>query len=292
METSTYIIYNGSFKPAGAAHVSVRSRGLMYGDGCFDTFRSYSGRVLALDKHLSRLKEGMQFLDMRYPDLLKPEPVRELLHRLLHKNKLLEKDAVLRIQVWREGGRGYQTEAGSPANFAIVASEYKAVKPEDPVSLATVNIKRIPDQSLPSRYKLSNGINYITAARQARMKGADDALMLTVNDAVSETTVANLFWVKGRTIYTPSKACDLLPGITRELLLEILGNSSSYNAEEGAYPLSDVLNAEAVWICNSVRELVPVKSIDHRSYPVSHPVFTDIEKEFTAYLNRNLSPLL
>lgn len=291
MENRHQIIYNGSFKPAGAVLVSARSRGLMYGDGCFDTFRSYSGRFLALDRHLNRLKEAVQFLDMRLPELLRPEPFRELLHRLLNKNALLNKDAVIRVQVWREGARGYQTESQSAAHFTITATEYAAGKPVAPVALATVDVRRIPDRSLPSRFKLTNGINYITAARQARAKGADDALMLTLDDVVSETTIANIFWARGDTIYTPSEACDLLPGITRAALLEILDSSSSYRAEEGAYPLSDLPDAEAVWICNSVRELVPVERIDDRPYATQHPVCKDIEKRFAAYRDQKLAPL-
>lgn len=291
MKNNDWLIYDGAFKPAEQPLISVRSRGLMYGDGCFDTFRSYSGRFFALEKHLNRLKEGTEFLGMVFPDVLKQTSFQGLLYSLLKKNKLLDKDAIVRVQVWRAGGRGYQTEPRSSAHFTVTASKYAADEPVVPAALATADIKRIPDQALPSRYKLSNGISYIIAARQAQTKGADDALMLTTDNRVSETTIANVFWVKGKTVYTPSTVCDLLPGITREILIEVLKNSTACKVEEGSFSPDEVLNAEAVWICNSVRELVPVGRIDDQSFPARHPLFEEIKEKFVEYRDQKLVPL-
>src|SRR5690606_40400625 len=70
--------------------------------------------------------------------------------------------------------------------------------------------------SLHDALPISNGLNFIQAAREANNLGANDALLLTTSNKISETTIANIFWVKGNTVFTPSKICDLLPGIRSE----------------------------------------------------------------------------
>ena len=291
MNDNNLVIVDGTFQKAGDKVLPVQSRGLMYGDGCFETLRSYSGRFLRLEMHLRRLAQGMRHLGMKVPELLKPRPFKLQLHELLDKNGLLNEDAVVRIQVWRKGERGYHTERESEAHFTVQAGGYSPARSADPVSLSIVDIRRIPDQSLPSCYKLSNGINYILASREAASKGADDALMLTIEGFVSETTIANIFWMQNGEVFTPSEECDLLPGITRAQVLEILSQSSEIKVLEGKFRPEDLMSAEAVWVCNSVRELVPVKRIDESSYPVNHSMFREIQNKFISWRDKKTVPL-
>src|SRR5699024_4498907 len=113
-------------------------------------------------------------------------------------------------------------EANTGSHFSISASE--CPRNFKPPILATVETKRISADALPSIYKFSNGINYIIAANEAAEKGADDALMQTINGKISETTIANIFWIKDEKIFTPSTACDLMPGITRNAVINLAEN--------------------------------------------------------------------
>lgn len=286
MENNRWVIYDGNLIGEVEPVVPLESRGLMYGDGCFETLRVYKGAYLRLEDHLSRFKSAAEFLGLDYPDQLEVSPLKELSDNLLEKNKLSNKDAVLRIQLWRSGNRGYSVTTENRSHYSILATPIPQIPAS--VSLATVNVKRIPDKALPSRYKLTNNINYITAARQAAQKNVDDVLMQTVEGYLSETTIANLFWVTGNTVFTPSSACDLLPGITRSVLIHLIGEFDGVALKEGEYRLEEIYKADAVWICNSVREVVTVSRIDDVRYNEDHPVIEKLKESYKNFLHKEL----
>jgi len=284
-----WIIFDGDLIPGGQPIVSATSRGLMYGDGVFETFRSYSGDTLLLKQHIDRLGHGLSMLGMKKPNELSLELFKSLVTNLLRKKNLIDNDAVIRVQVWRDGSRGYHTSSNAQTHFSIIASQCP-VSFEHP-KLATVQQKRIPSVSLPPDVKLTNGINYILAAREAAEKGTDDALMQTIEGWLSETTIANIFWVAGDTIFTPSKECDLIPGITRDILIQLIGNNDHWELHTGKFELKHLLDSQAAWICNSVREILPVLEVNGHRFDINHPVFTDLKEAFVHYRDANLQPL-
>lgn len=286
MENKRWIIYNGDIIGADKPVVPAESRGLMYGDGCFETLRVYAGRYFKLQAHLDRLRAGASFLGISYPDELKTPSVKQLVHQLLGRNSLPNNDAIIRIQVWRGGSRGYGPEEDARTHYSIIATPLADT--DSAVRLATVDIKRIPSAALPAEFKLCNNINYIVAAARAREKDASDALMQTLEGHISETTIGNLFWISGKTVFTPSKACDLLPGITREVLIDIISQKDGLTIKEGVFTPEDLGKAEAVWMTNSVRELQPVKQIDDQVFDTDHPVFKSLEAAFKKHLEENL----
>lgn len=285
-EGDRMLVVNDEFLKENRPAVPVYSRGLMYGDGCFETFCAYNGRFFKLHEHLDRLKTGLHFLGIHFPDSLTTGKIEPLLAELLSKNNLQNQKAIVRLQVWREGGRGYKTDAGTP-HYSVICSP--APKDKHTYRLSTVDVKRIPSAALPSQYKFTNGLNYITAANEAEEKGGDDALMETVDGFVSETTVANIFWVQDNTVFTPSKNCDILPGITREIILALLARRSSIKVEEGEYRIEEIKKARAAWICNSVKEIKPLSQIDEIQFDTHAPLLKEIQADFSEYLNMEFS---
>ena len=288
-KNSDWIVYDGTLVPADEPVAPAISRGLMYGDGAFETFRTYTGKTLFLQKHLDRLVVGLTALGISYPPAIEIQKLRLLVQKLLQKKDLLAQDAIVRLQVWRSGKRGYLPDANADSHFSITVSECPK-KFKLPI-LATVGIKRIPSKSLPSDYKFSNGINYILAAKEAAQKDADDALMQTIDGQVSETTIGNIFWLKGDKIFTPSANCDLIPGITRKRVIEIVDNHGKWQIEEGKYGLNHIMKANAVFMCNSVRELLPAKQINDYVFDVENEIVNEIKKRFSTFRNNNLKSL-
>ncbi len=281
---NNWIIFDGKIKPADQPVVPVVSRGLMYGDGIFETFRIYEGKTFLLKDHIDRLHSGMRILGMASSPNLKVGPIQKLVHQLLEKKQLLQSDGVIRMQVWRDGQRGYLPQEQNKTHFSITASAC----PDNftfPI-LKTVDYRRIPTQSMPSDAKFTNGINYILAAQQADKKDGDDALMQTTSGFISETTIANIFWIKEDVIFTPDEECDLVPGITRRVILDIVRKNNRWKLETGKYSLNHILDADAVWMSNSVREVLAVKQIDNQLFDVDHPV---ISKLHTSYKKRRIS---
>ncbi|MFH5831140.1 aminotransferase class IV [Halalkalibaculum sp. DA384] len=277
---------SGRYCRQGEPVLAADSRAVRYGDGCFETFRSYRGRFFYLGEHLERLRNGLQYLRIRPPFEIERESVKKKVITLLQKNNLYDGEAVVRIQVWREGKRGFQVSTSAKAGYCITADPLPAIS--SPVSLATVSVRRIPSEAIDPRYKLSNSINYIQAATEATERGADDALMQTTDGYISETTIANIFWMRGKTVYTPSEQCDILPGITRGRILHLLKTELNAPVSEGAFSLEQLKKADAAWICNSVRELVPVASVDGHTFPGAHPFVKELKKKIKSYRQKLL----
>lgn len=216
MSFDPMMILNGEFIAEKEASVSPLNRGMMYGDGCFETLRFYSGKLLHWHQHFDRLVNGLNYLGMKAN--FSSEELKKSIIRLAHLNQLSEKEAFIRIQCWREGGRGYKPTSTQINRMVQIAE----ISPQNnPLTLAVADTRCIPNRALSRRYKLSNGLNYIKAAQEANASNMDDALMLTVDGKISETISANIFWIKENSVFTPSDKCDLLPGVTRSIVLKI-----------------------------------------------------------------------
>jgi branched-subunit amino acid aminotransferase/4-amino-4-deoxychorismate lyase len=283
MTSNTYIILNGEIVEEENALVSPVNRGMMYGDGCFETMKSYSGKFLGWDMHFDRLEAGLTYLNIDLP--FNSDQLKAQIQNLLTPNELSHKETMIRLQCWREGGRGYHTDSSS-AGWMIQASEI-SIK-EKVVQLTLAKTRCIPSEALERKYKLSNGLNYIQAAQEAKRKSCDDALMLTMCDKISETTSANIFWVKDGQVFTPAIDCDLLPGVTRSLTIELI-QSLDIPLEEGVYNVEDIQEAEAVICTNSIKEITEVNALDGIHYKLGHPVVMKIVAGFEQYKNDELS---
>lgn len=278
-----YLIYNESLVSEEEVLISPLNRGMMYGDGCFDTLRTYNGKFFKLEEHFKRFINSANYLGIETHFGFADFKLKIL--ELLEANHLMKKDAIIRVQCWRDGGRGYLSKSTN-ANWITSSSEIEPYK--ESIQLSIVDVRAIPSEALERKFKLSNGLNYIKAASQASISGADDALMLTTNKKVSETTKANIFWVKENTVFTPSINCDLLPGITRNTVINLLTKSSLFSVVEGEFEVKDVKQSEAVFVTNSIREIVSVTSIDGTRFDSSHPVVHSIKDNFEELKRQNL----
>lgn len=287
--SKNWIVFDGDIVSADQPVVPAVSRGLMYGDGVFETFRTYESQTLFLQKHLDRLYAGLGVLGISEVSELVINRLRPMVYELLVKKSLTSKDAIVRLQVWRDGQRGYTPDSEANTHFSITASAC----PDSFTfpHLSTVDVRRIPSASLPSDYKFTNGINYILAAREADEKGADDALMKTTEGHISETTIANVFWAKGDNIFTPSTKCNLIPGITRNSIIRIIEQSENWTLQEGAFGLDHLLDADIVWICNSVRELLPVQQVEGYTFDIENKLLKELQKRYVTRRDSNLKPL-
>lgn len=280
---SRFININGTLFPEEEASLSANSRAVSYGDGCFETFVSYKSKFLHFEDHFSRLQSGLKYLEMNL-DLTKDQMKSEV-QKLLEENELEDEDSVVRIQCYREGSSGY-FDISDRSGFII--SNRSIPERSESIKLKTVSIPAIPSAALERKVKLSNSINYIKAAQEAKKKGGDDALMLTIDKNISETTISNIFWIKGSQVFTPSVNCDLLPGVTRSLLIKLIDQDTESRLIEGAFRPEDIYSAEAVFCTNSVMEMKPVSRIDDFSYKTDHSIVEKLKDDFKVYKEKRL----
>ncbi|MFU8858884.1 MAG: aminotransferase class IV [Cyclonatronaceae bacterium] len=274
--------FNGAVVTETEARVSASSRAAMYGDGCFETLLATSGKFVCWPEHMERLHSGMEYLGILKNASLEPAALKKSVIRLLEINRLESINSRVRIQVWRSGITGM----GDP--LVHDATAHISVKPamadREPLRLIVAKTRRVPAAALDTRYKLSNYLNYILAYREAAAEDADDALMLSVNGKISESSVANIFWLKNGVVYTPSLKCDPLHGITRMLTIRHL-KSEGKDVVEGEFIPSDLEGADAVWVCNSIRVWQPVKSIGKTEFNVSATEYRSMCSAFISYLD-------
>ncbi len=263
MEKLVYL--NGSLVPENEAKVSVFDRGFLYGDGLFETMRAYAGKIFRLEKHLERLFRSakMIFLSLTQGE----EELKKAVYRTLKANKL--KESYLRLTVSRgEGRRGPDIRDNLSPNIIIAAKPlplYPRDWYEEGIKAVIVTKIRRDETSPLSRIKSLNYLPNILARSEAGDKGAEEGIMLNSRGYLTEGTVSNLFLVTHGKIITPSGESGILPGITREAILE-LASQQELKISEREVKLSELKEAEETFLTNSLREVVPLTRVD------GHPV--------------------
>lgn len=246
------------FVPEKEAKVSVFDYGFLYGDGLFETFRAYSGKIFRLAEHLNRLSEAAKRLALSLPSAPRLEA---LLHETLERNRL--DDALLRLTVSRgEGAPGLNPEPDAAPTLVISAREFKGYPPADysrGISGLIVQTRR--NAGPGSAFKSISFLDNILAKLEAKKKGAFEGLLLNSDGHLCEGTVSNLFWIQEGRLKTPSTSSGILQGITRGVVLE-LAKAAQIDVEEGLYDAAHLLAADEAFLTSSGLELMPLAVVD------------------------------
>ncbi|OMF25297.1 4-amino-4-deoxychorismate lyase [Paenibacillus sp. FSL H8-0548] len=257
---------NGSVKEASEAVISVYDHGFLYGIGLFETFRTYAGKPYLLDRHLSRLQLGCEQLGIRYDCDL--GEITNWVNELLEANGL--EDGYIRLTVSAgEAELGLPTGDYEQPNVLMLVKTLPQVN--DAVHMRGRELRLVQTRrNTPEgdiRFKSLHYMNNIIAKRELLASGASpgaEGLMLTREGWLAEGIVSNLFFVKDNKVCTPDLSTGILPGITRERVLEI-ARSSGYETEEGLFSWEQLQSADEIWLTNSIQELIPVTTITDAS---------------------------
>ncbi len=257
------VYVNGEILDEDKATISVFDRGFLYGDGLFETMRSYEGIIFHLGDHLKRLYSSMKSLKIR--QRLSSKEMEKAIYGLLHINNL--KNASIRITISRgiSKDRKFNISQSELANVVIVAGKFipRPVKYyENGIKADIARFKR-NSQSFSSNFKILNYLDSIIIRNEAIAKGSFETIFLNESGYVCEGSVSNVFMVKGKKLMTPSVHCGVLPGITRKAVLE-LAPYAGLAIQEGKFTEDELKNSEEVFVTNSLIEVIPVVKIDDR----------------------------
>jgi branched-subunit amino acid aminotransferase/4-amino-4-deoxychorismate lyase len=286
-EVVEFVSLNGKVIPAGEARIPVNTSGLFYGAGCFETFRADKNRVFKFEEHTERLNRGLHYLGVDQQRFISSDQLRAEITRLLAENKFLNDSVKIRVQVSLAEKSGYSEEK-TPELIRFISATMMSPAIQS-AHLTVVNTRVVPAVCKPSDLKLCNMLHYRNAWREAIDSGADDALMLTVDGRVAETAIGNLFWKTGSTVYTPSAGCDILPGIMRNSLIEIIQNMNSCSLIEDLFTPDDVKEADFVWMTNSVAEIKPIHRVDEADIPMDEAFLSELKHSYNQYRQGYLS---
>jgi branched-chain amino acid aminotransferase len=244
--------FNGAFV-AGTLPLDPHDRGFLLGDGVFETVAVINHKPLWLDEHVQRMAHAAAELGI----VFNAEGTFTGLTEVLKKSAA--QSEVLRITLSRgKAARGLAGDGTSPS-LLISLDEFAAKNFFRPCRLKVSQVRR-NEYAPSSRLKTLSYIDGIAAAREVAGE-ADDAVMLNASGHVASATVANIFVLQGTELISPSLDQGILPGITRHVLLDH-ARKLGLKPVERAVLLEDLVRADAVFLCNSLRFIRPVTTLN------------------------------
>ncbi|GAA0653776.1 aminotransferase class IV [Salarchaeum japonicum] len=271
---------DGDLVPADDATVSVRDRGFQYGDAVFETMRAYDGRVFRFDAHLDRLANSCSLLGIDHE--LSAETLRERVRETLDANDLAEAYVKLSVSRGVQPGKLDPGPATDPTVVVQVRELDRGPAWDAPATLETSSVQRVPSEAIPAAAKTHNYLNGVLARRSV---DADEALLLDASGSLAEGATSNVFFVRDGVLRTPSLDGPILPGITREVVLDI-ARERDIPVETGRYDPAALRRADEVFLTNSTWELRPVRRYDDTTYE-EFPVTERLHDAYRARTRRS-----
>lgn len=250
------IVYlNGDFLPVSEAKVSVLDRGFIFGDGIYEVIPVYGGRLFRLPHHLDRLDHSLEGIRMANP--LDHRRWQEVLEELVRINGAGDQSLYLQITRGVSAREHDFPRDVKPTVFAMSTS-LESDPGETPAGIDAVTVEDIRWKWC--HIKTIALLPNILMRQQAVEQGAGEAIMLR-DHFVTEGTASNIFIVDNGVVLSPPKSNLLLPGITRDLVVELC-NANGIPCVEGDISEQQLRSADEVWVTSSTREIVPVLRID------------------------------
>lgn len=269
----TTAFLNNAYVPLEQATISPMDRGFLFGDGIYEVIPSHYGRTIGIHAHLRRMDAGLQELQIKNP-FTKDKWV-SVIDTLISKNR--EQLASDYIGVYLQITRGTQMTRGHafPENITPTIFGYGFSLPAPPqctidqvagLQVALEKDRRWERCHIKSTSLLGNVMHF----EQGRAQGKQETILLNRNDEVTEASSCNVFVVHDNTIYTPALDYQLLPGITRQLVINSLAKEG-IDVVETAISKAMLLDAQEVWLTSSSKEITPVVSIAEHTVGTGMP---------------------
>ena len=259
---------NGQVFDQEHAVVSVFDHGFLYGEGVYETLRTYNGQPFLFDRHMRRLRKSAEMLTLGVPITNAEIDARfRETARAAGLGDSPAHEAYIRILVTRGVGELSYDPAACPTPSVVVIVKPHVAPPvevfERGVKVALVEIVRNHPGSVSPLIKSNNLLNNALAMQQAARRGGFEGVMRNYRGELAECTQSNLFIVKSGAALTPPIDAGLLPGITREFLFEI-GAEAAIPVREAVLKDTDLLGADEAFLTSSTREVVPIVQVDDR----------------------------
>jgi branched-chain amino acid aminotransferase len=261
---------DGVLRSPDQATVSAYDRGFLYGDAVFEVFRTYGGRPFAVDEHLARLRRSAERVFI-------PMPVDEGTLRLEIEEALGaagNDESYVRLVLTRGSGPLSLDPDSASHPLRVLYVEPVVAPPREAyvqgVTLVSVHTRRATDETSAAGAKVSNYLANLLALREAKGKGAHEALVVDARGRVAEGASSNVFVVSGGRVATPPESAGILAGITRAHVLAA-ARALFIPTEERELVIGDVYGADEVFITSSIRELLPVVRVDDKTIGSGSP---------------------
>ncbi|HTL29781.1 MAG TPA: aminotransferase class IV [Tepidisphaeraceae bacterium] len=270
---------NNEFREESDASISVRDTGLLHAAGVFTTMRSYAGRVFRAAQHLQRLRNSCEALSI--PFAYDDEGLIRAMQELLARNELT--DARLRLTITRGHAQGNEQEGlrlvPTILLTAVPFEPYPAEYYQRGMTVILLDAQKLNPYDMQAGHKTLNYFSRLAALRSANANAAGEALWFNVHNYLESGSISNVFIVKKNVLVTAPTADELLdpavaeltaypksavlPGITRGAIFDI-AREAKIGVTLASITVNDLLDADEVFLTNSVMEIMPVCRIERR----------------------------
>jgi branched-chain amino acid aminotransferase len=244
---------------APEARVAPTLAGLLYGWGVFTTLRIYDGRAFEFDRHWDRILRHAE--RARVPVPIECEQARHALEALITANSAMQGRA--RVTILKGETGSWRGVSEREAEILIFTSSEQP-RPKKEIAI-TISPYRLLSTSQLAGIKQTSMLENLFALEEARGRGFADSVMLNERGEVVATTAANLFWVQGDEVFTPSLATGCVAGITRRIVQEIAARWQLHLVE-GSFTVQRLHDAREVFLTSSALEIAIVSSFDKTEY--------------------------
>ena len=260
--------FEGQFVPMREAKVSIMTHAFMYGTATFEGIRAYWNEDqqrlfgLKMREHVERVRQSCRILLM--DDIPSVDELIGLIVETVRRNGF-RSDAYIRPSFYKSTQAiGVRLHELAHELYIVAVPFGNYIDTENGVRVMTSSWRRNPDDALPARGKIVGGyVNMAFQKSEAELNGFDEAVVLTMDGHVNEASAANLFMVRDGIAFTPPVSDDLLEGVTRKALFEILKNEG-IPYETRSIDRSELYIADEVLLCGTGVQVSPVIEVDHR----------------------------
>ena len=257
------IIYlNGEYMPAEKARISPFDRGFLFGDGIYDATPSYGGKAVALQLHLDRMNRGLRTIGIENP--LTDAQWHEVATNLSEKNGGQNLGIYFHVSRGNEGRRfhGFPLDIEPTAFGMVIDIDPHPVVPD---RRTKIGLKVVSTEDLRWRrcnIKSTALLGNVLHFQESYAAQKDETIMYNAHGELTEASSSNVFIVKDGVVATPILDHQILPGISRHIVVESLREDGSIQVEERVVTMEEVHQADEVWITNSSKHIGPVVELD------------------------------
>ena len=269
MEKSRYIWFNGEFRAWDDATIHVLSHVAHYGTGVFEGIRAYArpegSAILALDRHVQRFFRSCKIIGL--PMSYSEEDVRDAILTTVRRNEL--EACYIRPLAFRGYGELGVLPTACPVDLAIATFPFAILHGteslEQGITLGVSSWRRMAPDTHPAMAKATgNYLNSQMVIMEAKRHGYDEGVVLDSEGYVCECSGENIFVLLDGVLFTPEMGASILPGITRELAMQI-AQSQGLEVRERRIPREMLYVADEIFVTGTAAEICPVRSVDGRT---------------------------
>jgi len=256
------VFLNGDYMPIEEAKISPLDRGFLFGDGIYEVIPSYFGKMVGFQGHIERMNNGLKAIgielnwtDVQWQSLCE---------------SLSDKNGAGPLGIYLHVSRGADTKRfhAYPENIepTVFAMTFEIAVPKTP-DLATVGKGYALTSTEDLRWqrcqiKSTSLLGNVLHFQEGYEAGSQETLLYNSDNELTEASASNIYVIKDGVVATPIQDNQILPGITRQLVLDILTRDGSIKVEERVITLDEVNDADEIWISSSSKEIAPVTMVD------------------------------